>query len=250
MSGIKSTIMNMFAPAVAPMQAAPVPAANAGGDLQQAQPNVAQAPNTAPNGVVPATVPPAEALPNSPLDEFKELWQTAPTNSENTPNAPVALTAEAVQKAVANTNFASGVTPEVLAAITAGGDGAAKAFMDAINSSAQQVMVQSTMVNNKLTEKAVADAMVAQQASLPALLRSQQASSHLADTNPLFTNPAIAPVVEATQAQLLQKYPSATPAEITTMTQNYITEMGAAFAPAPAVSGADAGTDWDKFMNN
>lgn len=246
---VKSTIMNMFAPAQPNLVPAPAPAPNAGGDLQQAAPNVQQAPNTAPNGVVPSQVAPAAAVPHSPLDDYKELWQNAPTNSENTPNQPVPLDAAQIQKAVANTNFASGITPETLAAITAGGDGAGEAFMNAMNAMARDVMVQSTMVGNKLTEKAVADAIAAQSASLPALLRSQQASSHLADTNPLFTNPAIAPVIEATQAQLLQKYPNATPSELTTMTQNYITQMGAAFAPQPVVNGADAGTDWDAFMN-
>lgn len=247
---VKSTIMNLFAPAVEPMQApAAQPAPNAGGDLLQAQPNVAPAPNTAPNGVVPAQVVPAEAAPHSPLDDFKNLWENAPNNSESTPNQPVPLDAAQVQKAVANTNFAAGITPETLAAITAGGEGAGEAFMNAMNSMARDVMVQSTMVGNKLTEKAVADAIAAQQASLPELVRSQQATSHLVDTNPLFTNPAIAPVVEATQAQLLQKYPNATPAEITTMTQNYITQMGAAFAPAEVVNGAEAGTDWEAFMN-
>ena len=250
MPGFKDTIMNVFAPTPEQAPVAPAAPANAGGDLQQAAPNVDQAANTAPNGVVPEQITPAEATPNSPLDEFKELWQNTPKDSENTPNQPVPLSADAVQKAVAKTNFSQAINAETMAAITAGGEGATEAFANAMNQVAQQVMVQATMVGSKLTEKTVADAMAAQAASLPELVRSQQVTSHLADTNPLFNDPAVKPVIEATQARLQLKYPTATPAQITEMTQNFITTMGEAFAPQAVVNGGDeAGTDWDAYMN-
>jgi hypothetical protein len=65
----------------------------------------------------------------------------------------------------------------------------------------------------------------------------------------LFSNPAIKPVIDATQAQLLQKYPDATQAELTKMTQEYIVAMGAAFNPQTPASDLPAGEeDWSKFV--
>jgi hypothetical protein len=201
-------------------------------------------------GVVPAsaTVPaPAPAVPDSPLSPYKDLWEPVPVDPNSpTPPAPTELTAEAVQTAVAKANFSQAITPEQLTAIGQGGEAAQTAFSEALNAVAQQVMVQSTMVNNKLTEKAVATALEAQSAEIPQLLRKQASTAHLNDTSELFSNPAIQPVVQATQTQLLQKFPNATPAEITQMTQDYIKAMGEQFAPKPPSDPNEQ--NWDTFL--
>ena len=170
---------------------------------QQPDPNAQVVPgNTTPptnpadpgQGVVPANAaqPPGEpATPESPLDNFKDLWEANPVD----PNAPAPkesqpLTAEQVQKAVSNSNFAAGISQEQLQAISAGGEEAQKAFSDALDTVAKQVMVQATMVNNKLTEKAVAEALEKQSAEIPQMLRKEQSTAHLNDTSELFSAPA------------------------------------------------------------
>jgi len=111
-------------------------------------------------------------------------------------------------------------------------------------------MVQSTMVNNKVTEQAVERALTAHKATLPDMLRSGLVSDHAKNSNPLFDNPAVKPVIEATQERLLQKFPNATPAEITEMTQRFIMAMGQEFTPKDVVNDNSAGeTDWDAFMD-
>jgi hypothetical protein len=201
-------------------------------------------------GVVPASAvaaPAVPAAPESPLDTFKDLWEPVPVDPNAVaPVVDVPLTAEQVQTAVAKANFSQAITPEQLAAIGQGGEAAQQAFSAAMNAVAQQVMVQSTMVNNKLTEKAVETALSKQSAEIPQMLRKQQSTAHLNDTSELFSNPAIQPVVQATQTQLLQKFPNATPAEITQMTQDYIQAMGEQFAPKPAANPND--TDWGSFL--
>jgi hypothetical protein len=105
------------------------------------------------------------------------------------------------------------------------------------------------MVNNKLSEQAIAAAVQAEVAKMPGMLRQQASTDHLKTVNPLFDNPAIKPVAEATQKQLLQQFPNATHAEITDMTQKFLTEMGAAFAPKVEETGLPEGeTDWTKFI--
>jgi hypothetical protein len=231
----------------APAAPAPTPA-NPGNIPNPTGAVTAQTPGMEANGTVPAAAP----ADNSPMAEFSTLWDTAPTdpNAAPAPAAPTALTAESIQQVVAKANFAGSVTPEVMAAISEGGEGAQAAFVAAINSAAQQAVTQSIMASNKLNEKAMADALAAHQAKLPDLLRKQADSDHMKTANPLFDNPAVKPVIEATQQQLRLKYPNATPAELTDMTTNYINAMGQAFAPpAPTVNDNGAGeTDWSVFM--
>jgi len=208
-------------------------------------PTVAVDPN---NPTVPLVAPVVEK-DNSPLAEFGKLWDDEPKNKgDDAATLPVALTAENLQKVMAKTDFSKAVTPEQMEAITAGGEGATTALMQVMNSTVQAAMVQSTLINNKLTEKAVATARQEATDSIPALLRNQAAADHAKNSNPIFKNPAVTPVIEATQQQLLQKFPEATPAEITEMTQKYILAMGEAFTPTPAVSESDAtGQDWTMF---
>jgi hypothetical protein len=201
--------------------------------------------------IPPTTTPPVVAepvTPELPLDQFKTLWDAVPTDPNSpSPDTPVELKAEDIQKAVANANFTQAITPEQLTAISAGGEEAQKAFGEAMNLVAQQVMVQATLVGSKITDNAVAKALEAERAKIPQMLRDQATTAHLTDTNPIFDNPAIKPIIEQTKAQLLAKNPSATPEQITQMTQDFILAMGEAFAPkAPDITPGE--TDWSKFL--
>jgi len=231
---------------------APAPAPQQGG--QPAPPGNIPAPaNGAPpeQGVVPpegGTQAGETNVPDSPLAPFEKLWEPVP----NDPNAPEVtanqeLKAEDVQKVMQNANFTPQISAEQQAAITAGGEGAQEAFNAAMNSVAQQVMVQATLVGNKLAEKQVEAAIEQKLSDIPQLLRDQGSAEHLKTANPLFDNPAVKPVVEATRQQLLQKFPNATHQEITTMTQDFILAMGESFAPKPETPAGEQ--DWTKFLS-
>jgi len=250
--GILDIFKSEPAPAVAPATTTPVQAAPTaappGNIPDQATPVTQQSPTTEPNGVVPAAIP--EKKDESPLAEFNTLWDTDPKKvDDKTVAVAPGLNQEAVAKAMAKTDFSAAISPEHLTAIAAGGEEAQKAFALAMNQVTQQAMTTSTMINKKLTDQAITKAVEAHMASLPGQLRSQAASDHLVTSNPLFSNPAIKPVIEATQAQLLQKFPTATAAEITKMTQDYVVAMGETFAPKPVVNdSSNTEVDWEAFM--
>lgn len=190
---------------------------------------------------------------DSPLDQFKDLWHTEPNKDAPEQQEAIvpSLAPEDVQKALANHDFTQGITQDQLAAISAGGEEAQQAFAQALNAVSRQVMTSSTLVTNKLVEQAVTKALEQQAAKMPSMLRSQAAQNHLKDTNPIFSNPAVQPIVEATQERLLQKFPNATPAEITKMTEDFVLAMGQEFAPKPAESSTTINaTDWEKFLSN
>lgn len=236
----------MFIPKAAP---APAPAQSPVG-----QPGNMPDPATLANGTTaPTTAPaPGSAEPNTPADPlapFADMWKSEPAAPGEQPTG-LGLTQEAVQGIVSKTDFSKVISPEALVNIAQGGEAAQAAFAQAMNQVAQHVMVQSTMVNNKLSEQQIERAIQAQLSKLPQTLRQQSSSDHLKSTNPLFSNPAIKPVVEATHAQILQKFPNATHAEVTKMTQDYILAMGAAFAPPQVVNdnSGEGNTDWSKFL--
>lgn len=230
-------------------QAAPAPVAQPAPATPGSIPDAVD-PNAVPaQPVTPVAVEPV--VPDSPLAEFSKLWEDAPIDpNKPTPTKPTPLDAEAVQKAVAKTDFSAAITPETLTAIAAGGEEAQKAFAQAMNQTAQQVMVQSTMVNEKLTQKAIKDALAANQITVQEQVRAQAISDHAKTQNPVFSDPAVKPVIEATQSQLSAKFPDATPQEITEMTQNFIIAMGGAFTPPEVVNdnNGQGQTDWTKFI--
>ena len=236
------SIFDMFksSPAQQSQQAAP----------QQPQGGLHGVPTVTPepnNPTAPQSAPP---MPASPLAEFNNLWDTDPNKKPTSSASNKPLNPADVQAAVSKTDFSSVLTPDLLAAIANGGEEAQKAYAQSMNLIAQKVMVDSTLVNNKLNEQLVAAARKEFQDSLPAMLRQQTSSDHLKTSNPLFSNPAIKPVIEATQAQLLQKFPNATPAEITEMTQKYVIAMGESFAPKATTNSNGAGdVDWSTFLN-
>lgn len=211
-------------------------------------------PVTDANGLIPGQpVPGEEKKDDSPLDPFKDLWETKPVDKDNPPaeEIPLALNTEDITKALTKADFSSVITPENLTLILAGGEEAKEAFITTINEIGKQSLLQSTLVGNKLTEQMIERALERQAAQLPAQIRSQTTSSHLIDTHPIFSNPAIKPVIEATTQQLLDKFPKDTPAEITEKVNNYILAMAAEFAPKPASPGGVENvneTDWSKFL--
>jgi hypothetical protein len=89
-------------------------------------------------------------------------------------------------------------------------------------------------------------------AELPQHIKQQQVSTTMRDSNPIFSNPAVQPIISALEIQMTQKYPNATPTEITSMAKQYVEALGTAFTPKPAASASkdSDGTDWEKYILN
>jgi len=224
--------------------------------------NIPNAPNmtgqtgagTDPNGVVPNNVnqtqDPTPKEPESPLDKFKDLWEPVTTKADDT-NTPEQLDPSKLQELVSKADFTKGINPEHMAAIVQGGEGAVEAFAQSMNEVARQVLVQATLASNKMTEQAVARATEAMNAKFPELVKNLSLSDSLATSNPIFQNPAIKPVIEATKSMLVQKYPNASNQDISKMVVDYVSAMGETFAPkqqSQSQQAAQDSVDWDKFL--
>lgn len=200
-------------------------------------------PGAEPNGAV----PPGTTV-DSPLDQFKDLWE--PIKNAAPDGKPAAIDPTKLQEVIGKADFTKAISQDNLAAIAAGGEGALKATMDALNVVARQVMTQSTLTSNNMINDAVAKALEAQTAKLPQMMKEQGLSESLS-VNPVFSNPAVKPVIDAVKSQLAGKYPNASVQELTTMANNFVTTMAESFIPKPpAATPAPDEVDWNLFMQN
>lgn len=197
---------------------------------------------------------PAEPVePTAPLDKYSSLWEDEPNqNLPNTNNAAYVpnLTQEQLSNVTKGLDFSKSISPEMLEAIQGGGEGAMKAMLQAISSVGQQAVLHSTVVNNKMTEEAVKAAVERTKGGLPELLRQQNANATTSELNPLLSNPAVAPIIEAAQEQFLRKNPNATPKEIAQMNNDFAVAMGSHFAPKPVVTPSAEDKDWDAWLKS
>lgn len=219
-------------------------------------PNTPQLPGTqanqvtAPNGVVPAgsNVDPAT---QTPMDQFKDLWQTPPTEDPNANQSMFAnLDPKKVMDSAKTVDFTKALTPEVLQKIQAGGAEAMQILPQVLNSVAQASFGQSTLTTSKIVEQALAKQQEKFEAMLPTLVKRASADDALS-ANPIYSNPAIQPLVTAAKEMFVRKHPNATAAEITSQVESYFKALGQSLAPAPAQPASKTSpgeVDWDKFM--
>lgn len=234
---------------------APAPAASPASPPSQLQQNPNAAPaalssSAAPNGVL----PPGSETPPAPMAEFSKLWETKPNDGATTSSLFANIDPAKVQEAAGKVNFAQVVGAETLSKIQAGGPEAAQAFVEAMNKVSQTVYAQSAVATTQLIDRALAEQNSRLESKLPDLIKRQTASESLKGDNAIFSNPAIAPVVNLIQNQVSNMYPNATAAEQKQMTVKYFKELTQAIsppAPAPKAKGKkeDDGFDWEAFAN-
>jgi hypothetical protein len=223
--------------APAPQPQSPAQAANPALQAQQAAANAQSQP-----GNIPATNPnPADpANPTIPLtaepqglDKFKDVW--TPPKPEDMPKAPesafAGVTPEAVKAVAAKTDFSKVVTPEMMAAISAGGEGAVAATLQAMNAMAQENYAQSATASMRLIETALDKQRTEFEAALPNLMKSQTVSNNLRGSNPIFNHPAAAPMLKTLAEQIQLKNPTATPEQIQAQAQEFLISFAGAAAP-------------------
>ena len=245
------------APAQPAQPAAPAAQTGAGqpGNIPP-QPNqqTAQNSGTAPNGVVPATAATA-ATPVSAdapqLDSFSALWQPEQNPQPNQPL--IQIDPKALADAARKTDFTKMISQDHLTAIGAGGEGAMKAFSEAMNSVAQGVYAQSAFAATKIAEQAVERATARFTSEIPAHVKKLQVSENLRSDNPALSHPAASPILGAIESQLTMKHPQASSAEISKMAKQYLDNFATAInkpkddAAAAAKAKDVQGTDWSTF---
>ena len=225
------------------------------GNMPPGNPPSNATPNTPPNGEIPPGTNTEINKEPTPFADFKELWKTDPIdpNAPN-PNAGVfgAIDPKKFMEAAGKIDFSKAVTPEQMAAINAGGEGATKVLVEVMNKVAQGTYAQSAFATTKIVEQAIAKSRETFLAELPHHIKKQTVTDSLRAENPIFSNPAVAPIISALEAQMTVKYPNATAPEITAMAKQYVEQLGGAFTAKPKVDpnankGNKGDIDWSTF---
>jgi hypothetical protein len=261
-SGIMSMFNNLMGGG-APAPNTPAPGGQPGtpGNIPQGTPvSGAASAGAAPNGMLPSAGgpggEPSAPTEATPFEPFQELWSNEPAD----PNAPPAgsgvfgnVDPKKFMEAAGKIDFSKAVTPEQLTAISGGGDAAVQAFAAAMNKVAQGVYAQSAFATTKIVEQALAKTKDQYLAELPTHIKKQTVTDSLRAENPIFSNPAVSPIISALESQLTVKFPNASAPEITALARQYVEALGTSFAkkpePAAPVKGAKAEVDWEKFLS-
>jgi len=188
----------------------------------------------------------------SPLDNFKDLWKTDPNAAQ--PQTPFTFNSDPAKllDAARTVDFTKSLTPELSKRIQAGGADGQMATMEAMNNVAQMTFAQSAHATSKIVEQALQQQQERFEAKLPEYIKQHSVADSLRTTNPLMTNPAMAPMVEALQHQFTVKYPQATAQDIKSYVNDYLNgaaDMITAQRPvAPAKNQGRPQEDWGKFF--
>lgn len=218
-----------------------------------AQPKTEQSDKTDANGVVPEGA--ADDKDKSPLDEFSNFWDNDP-NAKPPENYKVESVDPAKLKEVmGKVDLTKALDQETLAAINAGGEGAQAAMLKALNTVAQQSMMQSTVVANKMLEDTVTKMQSSMESKMEDLIKRNSLNAELTNKNPIFDNPAVKPVIQAVQHQLSLKNPNASTTELATMAESFVTAMAESFNPNAGKTTEPGGEetkaeDWGKFLDD
>lgn len=213
------------------------------------------------NGSVPA-IPVAGTGDKSPLANFDDLWKTDPNSNQVTPslvpnfNLDTAGLLAAAQKV----NFTNHINTELVAKAMAGDQ---EAFLSVINQAAQLGFANATAASGELVRQSLGSAQnVLKDTVLPGAFREHAISQAINETNPIFSDPSVSPMLGMLKSQLQVKYPTATPQQIAATAAEYLGSMSQKIVTASGgtitqkgSSGNTTGfqspqeTDWAAFFN-
>lgn len=202
---------------------------------------------TAPNGVVPKQE-------ESPLSKFSDVWKNVSNPADANKSVFGDVDPAKLRQAAATVDFSKVITPETLAAINAGGEGAGKAYLESLNKVAQTVYGENAVATTKIVEQALQKQAESFQQQLPGLIKKFAISDSLRTENPFLADPAIQPIVSALETQLYQKNPNATSAEIKAQVNEYLEAVSTKFqepklkAAQVKEAAASGEVDWENFF--
>ncbi len=189
----------------------------------------------------------------SPMDQFSELFKLDPTKVPKAPEATFAgLDPAKIAEAAKSNDFRKLVTPDIQAALVKGGPEAVNAMVEVMNAMSQKSFGDSAVATTKLIEKAEKTQEERTRAMVEDMIKSHSRKETLNSSNPLFSNPAVKPMMDMLSGQVAAKYPELSSAEQAKMVQDYTLQFAQAANPEkkPPQGTDKAGnkTDWTDFF--
>jgi hypothetical protein len=167
---------------------------------------------------------------DNPLMDFTKLWEDTPIDPKNPKPDPNAGYLPKIDPAklnalIGNMDFMKDAKPEDLAAIVAGGDGAAKAVGNIINQAVRQATLVGFASSQRLIESGLSTAKGRFLQEVPNHVKNTMIEDGLTSSNPFMADPEFGPMVESVRQQFQEKYPKATPKQIEGAVNGYFDKM-------------------------
>lgn len=173
---------------------------------------------------------------DDPLLKFDSIWQPNVDKDgkpiQNKKNAADAylppIDPEKLRGMVDKMDFTRNITKEERAAIAGGGEGAVEAMFSVLNKTQRQSFVTALTALSRLTEHGFQNAQGRFVEQIPDHVRNlmtEDGMSSVGVSSAILKNPAFAPLVQGVRRQYLQKFPKATPSEVTGAVNAYFQKM-------------------------
>jgi len=172
----------------------------------------------------------------SPMAEFSKLWETKPTKdaagNDTTPSDPLDILPnlqadpKKMFEAASRIDFSKVMNVEKVKAALSG-DSAA--FSEVINQVAQAAFANSAMSTTRIVEAAL-KSMIPKltDTAIPHLVRKHSVRETVVNENPIFADPAVAPMLQMLETQLSTQFPQASAKDISQMAKKYLGNLGTA----------------------
>ena len=144
------------------------------------------------------------------------------------------LDSAAMQAAADKMSFSQHPQYADLAAKATRGD--VDALAQLLDFSGRSAYMQSTTLNTTIAEKAAMQMAERMQTYLPREVVNIQSQQHLMGSNSAFSDPALAPMVDAIRSKVMEQFPNSTPTQIAEHTNRYLTNFAEAVSPKAAAT--------------
>lgn len=217
-----------------------------------------QAPAPAP--VQQPAVPEPAPAPTVEPDPFETLWQND-ANADTQGGINFNLDPAQLAEIAGKIDYSQAVTPEIRQRLAMGGEDAVAATMEALNAVNRMSYQQNAVATTKLIEAAVKSTESSMDAKIAKTIKSMGLAENVAASNPMLSNPAFKPIVDAAKQQIITKFPNASQQELNKMLNQYLARAGEAFNPelakranAPAgysdtIANAQQEQDWAAWLS-
>lgn len=166
---------------------------------------------------------------NSPLDQFKDLWQDPdPSKAVADPFAnPLFSTDPAkIREAASQMDFTQGLPQELLQKVLQGND--PQALMQVINHVGQQSLAAALQIGTQTIENAGSRIGARFKEAIPQHVRDFQINN-TKPSNPMFEHPAIQGMLQRAKQQIKAQNPTMSAEQVAAMAEDYITQTAAVF---------------------
>lgn len=178
------------------------------------------------DGNGPAAFPKAGEGSQSPMENFKDLWQTSDKDGAlKSPVPNLQADPKKLAEASRNIDFMAMVDAGTIAKASAGDQ---QAMMQVVNQVGQAGIAQAAAIATEITRSAITELTKNNETFLAESLRRNTVSTELrSDPSQaaLFENPAVAPMLKMVEDRMVSKYPQASAAQVNQMAKDYLTEF-------------------------